>query len=251
MQNKKEIPYLFKLNKDKQFLYYFGAEHSTDPQHKQFDILENFFEDFIKDSNQEKVVFIEGNEIPIKALLKDRNENIKKLGERGLVLDLALKNKINYIYAELSFQEEADILNKEFSQENIIYFYITRLICGLLRKNSNKNFEEVLEMVILDWSNNLNWNKDLFTKEKIKESHKKLFNEEMTSHSIELIKKICIPISEDFSIINKIAKISSQTRDKALLEKVKQEWGSGKSIFIVYGHNHSTKQEAFLRDLCE
>jgi len=42
-------------------------------------------------SYEEKVVFIEGNEIPIKALLKDRDENIKKLGERGLVLDLALK----------------------------------------------------------------------------------------------------------------------------------------------------------------
>jgi len=251
MQNKKEIPYLFKLNKDKQFLYYSGIEHSTDPRHKQFDILEDFFEDFIKDSNREKVVFIEGNEIPIKALLKDRDENIKKLGERGLVLDLALKNNINYIYGELSFQEEADILNKEFSQENIIYFYITRLICGLLRKNPNKDFEEVFKMAILDWLNNLNWNKDLFTKEKIKESHKKLFDEEMTSCSIKLIKKVCIPVNEDFSIINKIARKSSQTRDKTVLEKIKKEWEKGNSIFIIYGHNHSDRQEPFLRKMCK
>ena len=251
MQNKKEIPYLFKLNKDKQFLYYFGAEHSNDFQHRQFNLLEDFFKEFVKYNNREKVVFIEGNEIPIKALSESRDENIKKLGERGLLLDLTLKNKISYVYGELYFQEEADILNKDFSQENIIYFYVTRLICGLLRKNPIRDFEEVLEMAIADWSHNLNWDKELFTIKKIKGIHKRLFKEEMSSDSIELIKKVCIPINEEFSIINRIAKVSSQTRDKAVLQKIKEKWKEKKSIFIVYGHNHSLKQELYLREMCK
>lgn len=250
MQDKKEVPYLFKLKKNKQVLYYFGVEHSINPQHKQFNLLEDFFNEFVQDKFKEKVIFIEGNEIPIKALLENRDENIKKLGERALLLSLALKNNIPYIYGELSFQEEANILNEKFSQEHIAYFYITRLISGLLRKKPDMNFEQALSFAVDDWSHHLDWNRELFTVDKIKEIHKELFKEEMSSKSVELIKKICIPVNEDFSMINKIARMSTETRDKAVLEKIKQEWQTGKSIFIMYGHNHSEPQEVFLRKLC-
>jgi len=248
---KKELPYLFKLNNKNQSLYYFGTEHSTDPKHHQFEVLRDFLGDFLKNTSENRIVFIEGNQIPIKALLDNEGDNIRKLGERGFILDLALKNNIRYVYAELSFQEEADLLNKEFSKENIVYFYIVRLMCGLLRKNQKLNFDLTLEKSLNDWVQFLNWDKKLFTKNGINKTHQKLFGQEFSVQSVELIKKVCIPINQDFSIINKIAKMSSEIRDNAVLKKIKEDWKKGKSIFIIYGYNHSTQQEPFLRDMCK
>jgi len=251
IKKKKELPYLFKLNKGNQSLFYFGTEHSVDPDHHQFKILKSSFNDFLKNTNENKIVFIEGNEILSNVLLNNEEDNIRRFGERGLLLNLVLKNNIEYVYAELSFQEEADLLNKEFSKEHIVYFYITRLISGLLRKNPDMNFDQALSFAVDDWSHHLNWEKEFFTVDKIKQIHKDLFQSELSSESVELIKKVCIPVNEEFSVINKIAKASSQTRDDVVLEKVKKAWRKGKNIFIVYGYNHSDRQEPVLREVCK
>jgi len=47
-------PYTYTLQKKNQHLYYFGSKHSYDPADKQFDLIEEFWDDFVKNTHEEK-----------------------------------------------------------------------------------------------------------------------------------------------------------------------------------------------------
>ncbi|OGY60832.1 MAG: hypothetical protein A3I31_01495 [Candidatus Colwellbacteria bacterium RIFCSPLOWO2_02_FULL_44_20b] len=78
---------LWNLEKDKQHLFYFGAEHSRNPEDKQFTEIENYWNDFLKRTDgKNKIVFIESG---VKEIYKDKAEAVKKQGEVGFTAFLA------------------------------------------------------------------------------------------------------------------------------------------------------------------
>jgi len=47
-------PFTFEIENEKQVLFYFGSNHSRDPKNRQYPILKNYWERFLKTSNRKK-----------------------------------------------------------------------------------------------------------------------------------------------------------------------------------------------------
>ncbi len=67
-------PITFKIEKDNQFLYYFGSIHTFDSDHSQFDQLKSFFDEFLpKANNNKSVTMVEGG---LRAIEETEKESI-------------------------------------------------------------------------------------------------------------------------------------------------------------------------------
>lgn len=80
-------PYKYVINSGDQFLYYFGDNHSSDPDDSQYNELFKFWKEFvIKTEGRQRIVFIEGGLTPISNTLK---EAIRKNSTAGCITYLA------------------------------------------------------------------------------------------------------------------------------------------------------------------
>jgi len=240
-------PYCFKLEKNNQFLYYFGANHSNDPEDKQNSLLREFFQEFsLISNNREKIVFIES--LPIANDCSSEREMIIKHGERGLISFLAKEKNIRCLNIDQTFSEEAIELIKKFELGYVFYYYFVRNVRSWLKKYRNKTFDEILIMSIEDCHKKIGELSKGFDLNLVKKVHFEIFGKELDSSEICNIERAPVPIYED-SIINEIARKSSRLRDENLLRNIEKEWVIGNDVFVVYGFSHSVKEEPVLREL--
>jgi hypothetical protein len=99
-------------------LYYFGAEHSSDPSNPQFAEIEKSW-----NAVKPTVAFYEGPNRPIAAT---REETIKQAGESGFVRFLAARDGVPLMSLEPSPQDEVKYILKKFSLEQTALFFILR-----------------------------------------------------------------------------------------------------------------------------
>jgi hypothetical protein len=99
-------------------LYYFGAEHSSEPGNPQFAEIEKSW-----NAVKPTVAFYEGPNRPIAAT---RDETIKQTGESGFVRFLAARDGVPIMSLEPSPQDEVKFILKKFSLEQTALFFILR-----------------------------------------------------------------------------------------------------------------------------
>ena len=104
-------------------LHYFGVIHTNDPQHPQFEQLEQDFYQV-----QPTIVFYEG---PARSLPDTRNRAIEDAGDPGLIRHLATQHHIPIAQLEPSRQAEIDILLERFTPEQVKLFYVLRQVAEL------------------------------------------------------------------------------------------------------------------------
>lgn len=242
-----ETPYVFSLNSNGQFLFYFGCDHTQNPNDKQFKEIKIFWHEFLSKTNKQScIVFIESSQLP--AITGNENEIIKKFGERGFIVWLAEKEKIPFYYPELQINEEAEMLSKKFPKKLIIYFYFIRSVNSWIRNKQSGDFQKILRQAASACQQRISWQDVSYSVEDLQKVHEEIFKAPLSLANRETIERASAPIYHD-SIINDIARESSYIRNITVLEKIEKFWKIGKNLFILYGASHAVMQEKAIRNL--
>ena len=242
-----KTPYVFSLNSGKQFLFYFGCEHTRDSQNEQFSRIESFWSDFLNKTNKQNcLVFIES--VPLPKITEGQEEIIKEYGERGFMVWLAEKEKIPLHHPEIPIGEEAEMLAKSFPEKLVIYFYFIRSVQSWIKGNALDDFEAVLERAANACRQRISWEDVSCSVEDMKKIHGEIFGESLSLKNRKNIDRAPVPIYHD-SVINEIARKSSYIRNVRVLEEIEKFWGEGKNLFILYGASHAVMQERAVRSI--
>jgi hypothetical protein len=242
-----ESPYKYILKKGSQYLYYFGSRHSYDPKDKQFNEIEAFFNDFIKETRgKDSVILVEGGKRPI---AKTQAEAILKGGEMDFVAFLAGQLGMNNVSPEPPEDFRLHELAKHFSKNEIIYYDFARVVYQWNRKVKKPPFEEYLNWFLEEDKQNSGWNDFDFSISHMAEIHKNLFGKEFDRNEKDFFYSIVNPTTE-FSVINKISRFEDAGfRDLYILGEIEKYWKEGKNVFVIYGFSHVVMHEPVLRDL--
>ncbi len=228
-----KTPYVFSLSNGKQFLFYFGCEHTRDPQNGQFNEIESFWSDFLNKTNKQNcLIFIES--VPLPKIMGEREEIIKEYGERGFMAWLAEKEKIPLHYPEILIGEEAEMLAKNFPKKLVVYFYFIRSVQFWIRGNTPGDFEAILEGAANACRQRISWQNVSCSVEDMRKIHEEIFGESLSLKNRKTIDKAPVPIYYD-SVINEISRASSCIRNLKILEEIEKSWREGKNLFILYG----------------
>ncbi|MCK9351460.1 MAG: hypothetical protein WCT49_04130 [Candidatus Paceibacterota bacterium] len=240
----KKWPYCFEIEKNEQLLYYFGANHSHDPNNEQFPVLREFWGKFMdKTGGKNSVVFVEGG---LRKVLKDEEMTIKRNGEGGLITWLAKDIEAHIYCPEPTRTEETEALLKKFSKDEIEYYYYMRGLHSGSRLNPKPNFEEYANKCLTRDKTESKWEDFDFSIENMKRIHKNLFGVDFDENEDRF--SYINPTTEN-SVINKVARACSTYRNVHIVSEILKFWQEGKNIFVVFGGAHAVLQEPALRKL--
>lgn len=244
---KHKQPYFYSIESSGQVLYYFGAEHKKDPRHPQFELLQEKWKEFLqKTFGGKSIVVFEGSVNINKETTLD--EAIQKYGESGAIVFMGEKAHIVSTRPEPTIKDEADRLLREFSRDEIFYFYIVRGVVSWQRSLVRKEFDEFVRQNIKRYKEALEWSDFDFSFETVKKVHQQIFGKKFDLDDRDFISKIPNP-TYDESRINEIARMSSTIRNMAILDCIESYWQKGYSIFVVYGASHAVMQEPAIKSL--
>ena len=225
------------IEKHGQALYYFGANHSHDPENPQYDMLRHYWEAWLQKTDpRNRLVLVEGGK---RHLHSDEKEAIRKDAEGGLATFLADQEKIPTESPEPDDHIlRAQLLEKHSPIDIGLYGFLTTAD---------------------SWSEMLPENRpDLqtFAHNATRRRYYSDFSyEELVSafeskigipFDPEKIHEYCEPNRTD-TIINKVARTNSDIRDQHIAEQIISYWKDGKSLFVVFGYGHLVIEEPMLR----
>lgn len=226
-------------------LLYYGAAHSKDPSHIQFDEIENAWH-----KSKSDIALYEG---PNRGFLNTKKETVEKLGESGFLRFLASQDSVETQSLEPNPVHEAQYLSQFFSLEKIKLFYLLR---EANRVRESFSWDEIqitghIESVLLK-ANALAILKDtILTIHDIEESFKKYWGDKLKwwqapSGWFDPLKE-----SETTGGIftNDVNRYSSHYRNLHMYELITGLLRKNKRVFAVVGRNHVPMQSKAIQ--CE
>lgn len=246
-KNPHRLPYIITFDRNGQVLFYFGSEHKRDSTHPQFETLHKEWLKFLDNTKSKKsIVIYEGNLDESK--LPSLEKAIAQFGESGAIVYFAREAHIPYVRPEPKVSDESKELLKEYSKEQVAYFYMMRAIASWCRNPAPEDFQGFLQRIIYRNKKELGWGDFDFSFEAtVANMHKKIFGREFEVEDKNLIMRAANPMY-DLSEINEIARKSSHIRNIAILDCIEGYWSGGYNIFIVYGASHAVMQERAIKD---
>ncbi len=248
----KAQPYHIELANQGQSLFYFGANHSRDPENIQYPALRAYWHEFLEKAETRKaIVLLEGG---LRPLAKNEKDAIHKNSEAGFMTFLANKEKINVESPEPSNYDERQELLMQFSKEEIQYYYFARMVNQWLnlptelKKESGYSFELYLGSSLTYDQKESAWVGFDFSLNNMKAIHKTLFKSDFNIKDKDFFSSLINP-RKDISVINGVAGACSRFRDVFIIKRIIELWGEGKSIFAVFGGAHLILQERALQEL--
>lgn len=244
-----KTPYIYKINNGKQFLYYFGERHSFDPKHPQWLEQKKFWADYIKETkNQKMVAFVEAGR---PSAGETEEDSIVDAGGTGLVTFLATKQNIEIYCPEPNRTFEMHELEKQFSREEIEYYYFARIVHQWGRiPEPRPKFEEYVVRFLERDKNESQWDDFDFSFENMKIIHERLFGKKFDFNDSNFFGDLVTPVELN-TVINKVSRASGDVREVHIVNEIHKYWKKGCSLFIEYGASHAVRQEPVLRELLE
>ncbi len=240
---KKVSPYFYKIIKSNQFLSYIGSKHTFNPNDTQLKVIKKYWNEFLDETKEKNcVVLVEGGDRPINS---DDIEGslIRKEGESSFIAYLAYKSKIKYYSPEPDRKEEIKEMLKVFNREDIIYYYIARVVLQWNKLNPKPDFVEYISRYFKRYKEITGWKDFDFSMENFirlhNERHKHKFNERD--------EKCFYHDSNPFT--SEVCRMCGNIRDEHILNEILKLWEKGKNIFIIFGSGHAIKQERALRSI--
>lgn len=224
-------------------LFYFGANHSADPNNHQFLLLKEFWDEFIRATEGKNcVALVEGN---LRLLQNTTEDAILHDAEGGLVTFLASKHSIIVECPEPSRFSRIMQLLQEFTQEEILYTLGAQGAVQAQRvRPYRKHFS--LEVYI---ENHLKIFKDYFsiplTLENFVRIHASLFEHPLDITDEHFFYTITNPARSD-TLINLVCRRNSIFRDEYIVAYILRLLAQGKHVFIAFGSTHAIMQEQAL-----
>lgn len=249
---KHKTPYFYIFRSKDQGLYYFGSNHSNDPNHPQFSLLKEKWGEFIsKTKGEKRSVIVEARELYKKELTME--ESIIGRGEVGAGIYLADESGSLLVFGEPEDSEIVNYsLNKKFSKEEILLFFESIAIKFWHNNKSkiNKSLQEFLSNHTNKYRKLLNWPDLIISVELLGLIYKNIFNQELNIDDEKIFSQITNP-TVITSRINELSRSQSRYRNEYILDKIEKYWLEGYNIFIIYGAGHSVMQEKAIRSLVD
>lgn len=243
----KEQSYHIEIQKGDQFLYYFGSNHSRDPQNFQYPELKKYWQDFLEKTHSKNSIFL--GEGGIRKISEDENMAIRKDAEGGLVTLFAHQAEIPIESPEPTSHDERQELVKQFSKEEVQYYYFARTVHQWLDiPEPRPNFKEYMGRFLARDEKDSQWVGFDFSFENMERIHKTIFGTDFSYQDKDFFYSIINPTKEK-SIINAVAGSCSMFRNVHIVAMIEELWKDGKNIFAVFGGGHLILQERALRKL--
>ena len=236
-------PDFFHMERDNQHLFYFGARHSDDVNDEQFHALGQCWNKFLRETGAGKrIVLVEGQKV---APRQDEKEAITEDGERGLITFLAAQHNIETFCPEPDMSTERNELLKQFSKEEIEYYYFARAVDRWNRFHTDVDFETFINPYLERDKRVSGWDDFEFSLNYMRSVHQQLFGNKFNLRDTKFFSSIVNPTLSK-TVINKVAQASTEVRDKHIIREIEQLWREGYSIFVVYGKGHIPVQKPML-----
>ena len=245
---KHKVPYLYSVKHREQYLYYFGSNHSRDSKNIQYEILRDFWQDFLKHANRkESVVFVEGGK---REVCNTEIEAIAKGAEAHYITYLADRECIETFSPEPSEKHRFGELEKHFSKKEIAFYEFARMMLQWSRHHGEKpDFREYVGNSLKNDKTNSGWLDFDFSIEHMLEIQNQLFNRDFDENDASFYYDVTNPTATH-SKINELSRFDdSNIRDTYILTKIEEYWKSGKNLFIVYGASHAVRHEPAIKYL--
>jgi hypothetical protein len=179
----------------------------------------------------------------------EEEQVIVKHGGMGLMRYLAHQEGIDVYSPEPDAIYERTELLKQFSSEEIQYYYFARVVFQWNRKQEPKpDFEQYVTNSLEMDKKESGWKKFDFSLESMKKIHATLFNKEFDKNDNEFFYNITTPVQLK-TVINKVSRASTEIRDKYIVEQIQKYINEGHSIYIQFGYTHAVMQEPLLREI--
>lgn len=241
------MPYMFKIENDKKTLYYFGANHSCDPNDPQYPALEIFWQDFLEATQgQQRIVLVEGN---IRGLAATKEDAIMTAGgEGGYITFLAHQHNIPVVCPEPRKSKLIQGLLKEFSIEEVAYMEFAQAAVQASRYREIRgpmfDAETFITGSLVDFTRFFTgcFYEHTFTLEGMKQIHRTLFSQDLNLLDRTFFSKITDPVA-GHCVINAVCRMRSILRDEVIVKYIQRKLTANMCLFVVYGATHAVMQE--------
>lgn len=216
-------------------LHYFGASHSDDPSHPQFDQIEAAYAEM-----QPTVVFYEG---PSRPIGDNRDETIKKFGESGYLRYLATESKADIRRLEPSPIEEMKDILKTFTPEQAGLFFVLRE-ASRLRERKGMDEQQLTEAVtgLLGQARQIMPAFPFATTDDLQRSYEKHWSEPPMWWQAPANWFTPSAENTDGGFTHAVNRASSEFRNRHMYEELSRAVLSGERVFAVVGRNHVPMQ---------
>lgn len=251
-------PYYFEITKGKQRLFFFGANHSHDPENEQYPILEEKWNEFVGKVDPQKTLIVTeggGN----RRIMNSKGEAILDGAEGSFIAYLGEQSEIASQSFEIKNKDLNNMLAKIFPKRFVVFHWFCNYANSWFHKG--KKYEETFEQKInrslkrdevdLMWSDidftymgMLEVYKELFPNESLNENDGNLFYEFARPNGKVETKYLPNPF-----IINDISRKATLMRDSYVVKGIYDKWQEGFSMFISFGSGHCIEQEPVLREI--
>lgn len=227
----------FSFTRNNAVLFYSGVEHSWDPQHPQFGLLREKFTEFLKVTKSSPLAVIEAQNWTV---LSTEEETIQKGGEPSFIAFLCQQNNIPLVCFEPDRGEEMNSLLKEFSQEQIEYYYFARTIAQWYRLKEQPEINTYLNRFLDRDRRASGWQNFDFSIPHMAEIHKQFFGSAFDINDADFFRMIENPTRED-NLLKEVVRASGSIRDDIVAQKIFKVWEQGRDLFVVYGRGHTKR----------
>ncbi len=246
-------PYCFEIEGQNNILIYTGGTHlghydDVDKQKMSEDFKSEIvrrWESFLNHGSKKKVAVIEGGIIPKpewQQFLSDTESSTEmrfqiaqeKWGEVGIVTMLAEQESIEVVSPEPQIELEVQTLVKELDEKELKLYYFIRQAVQFHRDNPGLSVDEFRTTF-----------GDDVKYDELLSIYESLLSETFDFNDFSKLNELTNPIksSVDSTIVNKVAKASSDFRDRYLVSRMQDLWNLEFSMFVVFGSKHAASQE--------
>ena len=227
----------FEIEKSGQVLYYFGAHHSKDPNSPQYEKLKLYWQEWLQKTDPSKrLVLIEGG---TRVLQEDEETSIRISEEGGLMTFLAHGQNIRIESPEPDDALwKSHMLEKHSPLEIALYEFIT--MADSWRRMMPEDRPD-FKTHALNTPRRKYY--DEFTPDELIAAFENVTGEQFDPTNVN---RFCDPNRSD-TVINRVARTSSDLRDQTIAEQIISYWKDGKSLFMTFGRGHLVIQEPMLR----
>lgn len=222
-------------------LVYFGAEHSRDPNHAQFERIETLWSEF-----KPQHVFFEGQ---APQTFPDRNAAIKTGGEPGFALYLAQRYRASAESMDATLDDQATFLLRTYPIDQVRLYFTLRQIVKIKRTQPGQTIsEESLDNYLSTLSKFPSLEGKPETVEEFDQAFSSYFPPSVKRE--DAIQKWFDPLG-GVNWVNEASRDLANHRNVRMIEKLTTHVQQGKRVFAIVGRTHAIIQEPALRRILQ
>ena len=237
-------PSTFEIIKEDQVLFYFGANHSPNPDDPQYPLLKEYWNKLLKETEgKDRMVLIEGG---LRHLFDEEEKAIKNGSEGALITMFAHQEKISIASPDINQVRLIELLPEIPVEEMLLTRFLSWVDNFHLHRDPKPDFEKSAQSWC-EWHNkNKTWKNIDVNLPMLKDLYKEILGKDFDEN--DYFNDMINP-NKTGTRINEISRAQSNLRDINIVSEIARYWDAGKSIFVVFGSGHLIVEESALKEV--